>query len=171
MAEYEGESFLNRSIRQLRPLCDELCISVGKNLPPWGAHMVGTPVFDLEEHAGPLGGVAAGFAATQADYLFVLAVDLPALTTKSLLHLRSEVGNTEERPPPALIIASEAAGEQRIQPLAGLWHRSLQQPLLDYLESGRRSVMGFIAPIPSIKVAIAHFELRNMNAPSDLSSI
>jgi molybdopterin-guanine dinucleotide biosynthesis protein A len=115
---------------------------------------------DKWEDSGPLAGIEAAFSATEADVLLVLALDLPFVTRENLDLL---IWSWEA---PLTVARDEVGG--RVQPLCGLWSRALHGPLIAYLESGRRSVMGFIEGYPYKEVDLSPESLINVNESSDL---
>ena len=168
-ARYQGQSFLDHSMARLAPHCDRVAVSIGstpllENIP------AALQVHDAPPHEGPLAGILAGFHGLETDYLFVLAVDLPLLTDASIRRLKSLIDFPSGAPAPLLVLAVEENGG-RTQPLAGLWHQSLAAPLADYLNKGKRSVMGFVDPFPVTYCGIPPNELTNVNTSEDLSFI
>jgi len=169
-ARFEGRSFLEHSIEKLRPLCNEVYISVGTMVVENEMELPYVKIMDTEGFEGPLAGILASFQGLKADYLYVLAVDLPIISASSLFNLKAVVSDNLTKSPPVLVLASQESSG-RVQPLAGLWHHSLAESLVKYLASGKRSVMGFIDAYSPILFAVPDRELSNINFPEDLSDI
>jgi molybdenum cofactor guanylyltransferase len=75
---WRGETLLARQLRLLRTLAPDEVLVSGRAGVDYGTG--GVPVVcDAEPDRGPLGGLAALFAATRTSHLLVVAVDLPEL--------------------------------------------------------------------------------------------
>jgi len=75
------EPLWQRTLRLMRECGCRRLLVAAPELPGWlppEAEWIADP------GKGPLGGIAAGLAATRADHLLTLAVDLPALTSEFL---------------------------------------------------------------------------------------
>ncbi|MCX5745707.1 MAG: molybdenum cofactor guanylyltransferase [Proteobacteria bacterium] len=88
---FEGTTILERQLAVLRPLVHEVIVS--SNQPIEGG---GRVVADVIVDGGPLAGVAAGLAATTTPWLFVVACDLPYLSTDLVLLVRSRIADTHD---------------------------------------------------------------------------
>lgn len=84
----EGETILARQAAALRPCVADILVSSGRDIA--GFRTVADAIPDL----GPLGGIAAGLAATATTWLFVVAGDMPhihrALIERVLSHADRE---------------------------------------------------------------------------------
>lgn len=80
----EGETILARQARILAPRVDEIIVSC--NQPVEGFRTVE----DFVANAGPLAGIAAGLSATSAEWLLVVAGDMPDLSGAVVELLLSE---------------------------------------------------------------------------------
>jgi len=111
---------------------------------------------------GPLGGIEAVLSARKSDQL-VLAADLPALKKRTLLQLSEHALQSD-----ADIFVARARESGRIQPLCGVWSARLLSDINDYLDAGRRSVLGLLDTLNVAFMDIPERELVNINRPGDL---
>jgi len=163
-----GSTLADRAARALKPLCGSVLISVAKgDANPAPDH---APVEDLGARRGPLGGLAAAFAATGQADLLVLACDYPAVGTS---FLRS------------LVAASDGEGDVvfpvdptgRDHPLVALWRRSAEAVVLRALDEGALKVQALLADLAVRRLpaqVFPNFDLRrvlsNVNWPEDLDA-
>lgn len=129
--------------------------------PPDATHVV-----DLRPDAGPLAGLESALLASPAEWLVVLACDLPCATPELVAAL------LWGRAPQALAVA--ARGPQGLEPLAACYARGALPRLRDYLDSGRRAARGFLdglgaCPGALVEVEVEASALFNANTPADLS--
>lgn len=116
-----------------------------------------------EGFLGPLSGIESAFLATDAQWLYVQAVDVIGMPDDWAAHLlcRAEVDDSPW-------IGSRDS--ERLQPLLGLWSRELLPALSEYLDKGGRRVMEFVAPWHDHALALpAGYRLQNINDPEALS--
>ena len=113
--------------------------------------------------AGPLAGLRSGLeAARRARRGFVLTVpcDVPFLPDDLLSKLLEVIGDR---------LAALAASGADLHPACALWRVDALDHLPAYLESGRRSLIGFAE---TIGFARAHWDAShflNVNSPADLA--
>lgn len=130
--------------------------------------IIGLPyLVDREDIEGPLGGLAAALAWTNAvgaDFLLTIPCDMPFLPTDLGPRLLGEIGEAS---------AAIAASDGRLHPVCALWRSDLAGPMENYVLTGRRSLRGFaemigFAQIDWIANPVDPF--FNINSPSDLHS-
>lgn len=82
----QGETILARQLKVLREVAGAVLVSAPHDIP--GVQTVR----DAREHAGigPLAGIAAGLAAATSEWLFVVAGDMPYLSSM-LIHRMLEL--------------------------------------------------------------------------------
>ena len=132
--------------------------------PDWALAAACPHLEDDPPLAGPLGAIAA--ALRQGD-AFVLAVDMPLLTPEEIVRL-IEVGEAAQ-----FAAVPIAAGGP--QPLAAFWPGYLLSYLRQYLDSGGRSVLSFLAEAPHIRLqepdlvrlGVDPGHLRGCNTPEE----
>lgn len=114
-----------RALRTLQPFCGELRRSASDDLP------------DLRPGEGPLAGIEAALTharATGAPGVVVLACDLPAIHTATLLRLVERWRASDD--PARTIVAPDLP----LQPLAAVWGVATLGAVRDALDRGARSV-------------------------------
>ena len=129
---------------------------------------LGRPVLrDRHPDAGPLGGLEAGFAATGAGRVLLLACDLPFLTLPFLSYLVSQGRG------PAAIVPAEEDG--RCHPLCAVYPASCRAQLGEWIEARRLRVRDFVRAIDARLLPRPHWRrfdvhgrlLANLNEPAD----
>ena len=68
-----------------------------------------------------------------------------------------------------LVARNEQSG--RVQPLCGIWSHEVSGQLEEYLESGHRSVLGFLDGVETQVFNLRPEELININRPDDLEDV
>ena len=84
----EGESLWRRQIRKLEAVCDEVWLASGTHAPESFEEYAPRCIPDERLGVGPLAGLSAVLGRVSADWLLVLAVDLPFLSVDFLESLR-----------------------------------------------------------------------------------
>ena len=112
---------------------------------------------------GPLAGIEAALAATDADWNLVIACDMPALTPGFLSRL---IEAAEQLPDAFDCLAPQA------QPLCAVWNRRVHARIADLLRTGIRRVQDALTqltvqyfPVPDA----SHFQ--NVNTLSDWATL
>jgi molybdopterin-guanine dinucleotide biosynthesis protein A len=160
-----GSTLADRAARALKPLCGSLLVSVARGTPPPTSHAI---VEDLEPGCGPLGGIAAAFAATGQADLLLLACDYPAVGTSFLRALLAAAEGDDD-----VVMPVDPNG--RDHPLVALWRRSAEAAVVAALAERAYKVQ---AVLPDLKVRrlpsalFPNFDLQrvlaNVNWPRDL---
>jgi len=157
-AMYSGTNLVTRAFRALQEITIEIVVASGS---PERAYVPGVVhVHDRWADAGPLAGIEAAFFHSKASALLLLAADLPLVSTTDLQVLLDAFKS------PLTVASDRSSG--RLQPLCAIWHRSLHEPLQLYLESGGRSVMGFLDGHSIQPVAFDSRILLNVNKSGDM---
>jgi len=163
-----GSTLAERAARALKPLCGSVLVSIAKggtNPAPGNA-----TVEDQGPRRGPLGGLAAAFAATGQADLLVLACDYPAVGTSFLRSLVSagEAGGD-------LVFPVDPTG--RDHPLVALWRRSAEPAVQNALAEGAFKVQAMLPDLTLRRLpaqVFPNFDLRrvlsNVNWPEDLDA-
>jgi molybdenum cofactor guanylyltransferase len=84
-------------------------------------------VFDLTEGRGPLGGLHAALANTEADWIFLLACDLPMVTAEVIAALRGCVRKEEHEF--GAVVPEQP--DRRLQPLCAFYSVSAARPIVE----------------------------------------
>ena len=95
--KFQGETFLDRQIRVLRTVTDEIVISCrdqdqADSIPH---SMYNTIVTDVRSGIGPTEGIRTGARAAKGDLIFVIACDMPLISTEVIEYLFNQVGTTD----------------------------------------------------------------------------
>ena len=120
-------------------------------------------LLDAPGAAGPLAGLRSGLeAARRAERCFVLTIpcDVPFLPRDLSARLLEVIGDR---------LAALAASGTDLHPACALWRADALDHLPAYLETGRRSLIGFAE---AIGFARAHWDASrflNVNSPADLA--
>ncbi len=164
LLDFRGKPLIAHVKEALKPLCDEAIIIANDQ----AYHEFGLPVYpDLHPDKGPLGGICTGLTYTAHEQSLVLSCDTPFITTPLLSHL---VQQTVEG---HIGICYEAG---RAQPLVGLYGKSVEGKLKEYLEADQLSLTKALSAMDHTPVKI-HPDLPfyhpnlffNINRPEDLS--
>jgi molybdopterin-guanine dinucleotide biosynthesis protein A len=128
----------------------------------WSVQLLDEPA----PREGPLLALERLMAAHPDDYLFVAPVDLPNLEPTGLQTLLAEAAAE----PQTITLASDGS---QLQPLLGLYPPSahLRQTLCQSLETGNRSLKGWLAAVPHRSVLLPTDQLLNINSPAELQSL
>ena len=134
---YKGQPLLERAIDLLRPIAEELIVTVRKGdgalLPTqkgvrWMA--------DRKAFAGPLTAIAHAIPHCRSEYIIVQACDMPQVTTEALQHLLNTARGHE------CDVCIPVVGAHRYE-LPSVFAKGNEQRLMAYLESGKRSIRGY----------------------------
>jgi molybdenum cofactor guanylyltransferase len=151
-----GSSFLTHLVNRTNTLFNSVILLSGTYPINDTEHR---QIPDAVPDAGPLGGLLAAVHNTSGTSIAILAVDLPLISDRTLKRLQS----CSPDPADALV----AKSKQRVQPLAGIYRTKIATALEDYLQSGRRSVVGFFEEIHCDYFSVEEHEIRNINTPED----
>lgn len=161
-----GGTLADRAARALRPLCGSVVISIARGaVNPAPSY---APVEDEIARQGPLGGIAAAFAATGKADLLVLACDYPAVGTSFLRSMLSASEGDDD-----LVMPVDAAG--RDHPLVALWRRGAEAVVRAALVEKALKVQAIFPDLNVRRLPAAVFPnfdlkrvLANVNWPPDL---
>ena len=161
-----GSTLLERAIRTLEPLCDELLVVSSPAVPlTVERHRV---IMDAPGASGPLAAVTAGLKAAPYDVALVLAADLPLVGGELFAALRARMGERAAAVPVA---------EDRLQPLAAVYAPGAAGVLAAAGERGVRSLIEavhMLDPLLLSEVELAALGIPagrflNLNRPEDLA--
>ena len=122
-------------------------------------------MLDSTPDLGPLAGIAAALETAQTDFLVVLAIDMPQMSTEFLTELVSQATSTHGIVPRL---------NQRWEPLAAVYPTQLANLASERLRGNDRSLQGFVTEaeqtgqIQALEVdSETRADLfRNLNSPS-----
>lgn len=169
---FGNETFLQRVVRILGDVVSPVVVvaAVGQDLPPLPADVLVTR--DELEALGPVGGLAAGFAALrgQVDAVYVSGCDVPLLKPEVVRYMCRELAEND--------VAVPIDG-QFPQPLAAVYRLSLADKIQSLLESNRlRPVFLWegarvsTVPVDALRIVDPQLDsFRNANTPEDYAEI
>jgi len=162
-----GASLIERQVKDLRTLSEALPILIcsgSRRYEALNTYDV-RHVPDSLNSAGPLAGVAKALetavaAGIEEGYVFVLPTD--SLIPPS--HIYDRLTGAESATSEVVLLKGE-----RLHPLHGLFSVSLTTSMTDYVESGGRSVMGFLDDRcwAAVKVPGVWEPCLNFNTPEE----
>ncbi|MEX0869444.1 MAG: molybdenum cofactor guanylyltransferase [Nitriliruptoraceae bacterium] len=140
-----GVPMVVRAIDALRPVADEVFV-VGEA----GHRGTPVPVFaDLRRDHGPVAGIETALVTARHEFVIVVAVDHPWLSSAVLALL---VDRLVAEPDRLSVILGTTSGPQ---PLIGAWRASARPALGHLLDSGERRAMSLIDHLPVDILAVA----------------
>ncbi len=135
-------------------------------------------IFDLHDHFGPLGGIHTALAHCVAnESALILACDLPFITTEFLSFLcdahQTPIPHSPLPTPPDVTVPLDQSN--RLQPLAAIYHQSLEAVVKQMLAANELKVDLLYSRAPTRQVGFAEFaRLRdaerffvNVNTPEE----
>ena len=162
MIEWDGSTFLERIIANLRPVCSEIMI-VGDR-PEY--HDFGVPVIpDLIENIGPLGGILTGLKQSRTDSCFFIPCDMPLLGPDLIIKIITS--SSDKR---AII----PVVNERLQLLSSVYHKSVTDHLQKMIENGTRKVSLFADSLDIHKFTVEDQyidQFRNFNFKEELEEL
>lgn len=129
-----GETFLERAVSAVRPLCRQIIVvSAPGSSPPEldGCVMVE----DERPGLGPLGGLVTGLAISDDEWHLTLACDLPLVRPEMLKLIVAEASGADA-------VVPRAGG--RLQPLLAAYSRACLSPARVATDSGRRAMRAML---------------------------
>lgn len=164
---WQGESIIQRLITTFAPLCNEVVISCNREFARYQALGYKTcqdnPTY---QHAGPLAGILAAAPLVKTKHLLLLPCDCPQPPPNLLFKLHAALSKSKAT-------AAYAHDGERDQYLFCLVETMALSTLQPYLESGDRSVRGWLAKggVISVDFSESGESFRNINTPKDLEII
>ena len=161
---YQGRPLVQHVLEAVKPQVNRVALNANQNIPAYEA--LGFPVIaDVKPNLGPLGGIMSLLNAITTDYALVTAVDVPNLPSDLVQQLwSSELKNAAQQQNPAKLILSE--DQSGIQPLVGIYHRSLSTSIEDYLAGGQRKLLTWCQSQTPVVVRLTQPNLlKNLNRP------
>ncbi len=112
---------------------------------------------DCYGHIGPMGGIASGLKQCKEDALFVVACDMPFISKESVRTIW-EVYNKKR-------IVTIACSGKRLQPLFGIYPKTLLPVLLKLIQNGNYRMMDVLNQVKYETVDLGDncIELKNIN--------
>jgi len=160
----DGQPLVEHVLARIRPQVERIVISANRHLAHYARY--GTVVTDtLPGFAGPLAGIRAALEVCKTPWLLACPGDAPDLPGDLVERFRQALRN---QPPHAHAMTVVPHDGSRLQPLPLLMHRSLAVHLQAYLDTGERSIHGWLATLEPL---LARFPdaaaFRSLNRPAD----
>ena len=159
---YRGRPLVEWVLAGLKPQVGAILISANRNPAAYARY--GHPVLSdtLPDYPGPLAGIREGLKATSTPWLLAVPCDMPHLPADCAARLMQAALAQH-----AQVAYARAAGESHYAVL--LMQRSLTAALEAYLQSGGRSVHGFLARQGALAVDFDDPQaFANLNTTQDL---
>ena len=159
--ELNGKPLVQWVLERLAPQVQDCVISANRNLARY--QTLNVPVVnDNEVYLGPLAGIAHALRQIKTEYALVVPTDAPLLPHDLAQLLLKEL-------PASLVICHDG---ERLQPLFGIYHRTLADSIFTFLESGQRKLTGWcMAQNPKIVTIGDISAFTNLNTPEELNRI
>jgi Molybdopterin-guanine dinucleotide biosynthesis protein A len=165
----EAETLIERTVRELREVTDEIIIASNQkckyNIP-------GTiEVTDIFPGKGPMGGIHSGLMSAQNPFAFVVAGDMPFFFAQTARYLIAKIDSGYD------VIAPEIDGSW--EPLCAVYSKNCLKTIEQFLLDDIRNVFGLYKSVKVLKVeeqellAIGKSEdlFYNLNTPQDYQAI
>ena len=166
----DGRAILDRQIDALTPLVDDLMIvGHGVNVAP---HLIphARVIADIVPGCGPLGGLHAALTSARSDVLFLVACDMPYVSSAFVEHLLSLAGEADAIVPQT---------ERGYHPLCAVYTRACLEPAAAQIADRRLKMLEFldrvrvrVVPLEEIRCFGAPDRLlANVNTPADYAGL
>lgn len=159
------------------PLVDDLSISCNRNRELYQDYQLAClsdketgAATNIENYQGPMAGLAAGLRHAKHEWLLVMPCDTPLMTTdvmSQLLDCIKVTGPSEE-------IQAIIFSHQGLQPLHGLYHRSMLPIFEQCLAENKNALQRLLRSMPKVSMHQAidcGFSFNNANDPEELAII
>lgn len=162
----ESEPLVLHTARLLHPWVEHLLVSCNRHEEDYRALGIETVADTLPGFAGPLAGIAAALGHVCTPLLLVLPCDMPRLPPAVIPALLNLVRASD-------VDLCHVWDGERDQPLVMCLRTALLDNLLDYLASGQRSVMGWIARCRATRLDGSQWResFGNINTAADLARL
>lgn len=156
--EFDGATFVERAVSVLASVFAEVVVA--------GVSSVAPTVHVLPDRLpghGPLAGLDAAFSYAGGRSVFVLALDMPFVSS-STVHALID-------PRPDAMGATIAKSEGRVQPLCGIYGSGLAERVRDIVGSGDRSMARLLDALDDVRwVEVDARSTMNINSVEDLEA-
>ncbi len=130
---WQGLTLVEATVDRLRPSFRRVLVVSKPGFPM--PSLPATLVHDAPHLSGPLAGLAAGLAASDASYCFTLGCDMPFVEPRALALMAEHLESVQ-----ALALRLEG----RVQPLHAFYHRDCLPLAEALLSQGRTSLMALL---------------------------
>jgi len=163
-----GKTLIAHIVERLAPQIARIYLNINRSQTEYQTHFPNLPFYgdSLSDFQGPLSGILSGFEHIDSEYLLFVPCDTPFLPSDLLKKLSVALVINQAQ------IAYVHDGE-RSHPTIALIHRSVAEPLGDYLASGERRLFQFFQTQKSVAVDFSEqtAAFQNMNTFADLEKV
>ncbi|MCU1383557.1 MAG: Molybdopterin-guanine dinucleotide biosynthesis protein [Acidobacteria bacterium] len=160
----DGRAILDRQIAALSPLTEDLMIVGGAQ------RSAPRVIADIVAGCGPLGGLHAALTAARGDALFLVACDMPYVTTAFVEYLLSLAGSADAVVP---------RSERGYHPLCAVYTRACLEPAAARLADRRLKMRELVDDVRTRVVSAEDIRrfgdpdrlLANVNTPADFAGL
>lgn len=159
----DGRSFLQVATERLHPLCDRVCVSAQRPLPPTLCTIVDPP----NSH-GPISGIDASLNYAQLNGFAACLfnpIDTPCLDVDDL-RLLVQAWRSD---PTEIICAVAGQNAQYVEPLIAIYPLRHGKNIRAAIERERYSLQTLITELGCVRVVLPPTSCRNFNTPADLT--
>jgi len=136
LVPFNGQPLIQSVIDRIAPQVDELIISANQNISTYQS--LGYPVIeDDDDNLGPLSGILSSSRCAKHALILVVPCDMPFLPTDLVKRMMK---NFESQ-------AISIIADNRLQPLVTMMRDDTTKSIATYLNSGQRSVIGWLEEI------------------------
>ena len=160
MGRSKAEMFLDRIAAAAAPAFERVIAVQRHGGPPGSIETIFEPP---HEGSAPVFGVLRALDHAYEDDCFILATDLPRITTELLADLR----DTFERSGQPVLVA-RWHGE--LQPLCGAYSTDIEPELQRRVKAGKLDLLGFVSQM-AVVVDVFGDELTNVNTPEEAERV
>lgn len=159
--ELKGTALIERVVARITPQVSSCIISANRHLDRY--RQLSVPVVsDPEVYLGPLAGIASALQHSPTEYALIVPTDAPLVPLDLATRLKQAL-------PADLVICDDG---ERLQPLFGIYRRSLLPSIETFLQSGQRQLTRWcLAQNPKIVTIRDTLAFANLNTPDELENI
>ncbi len=128
-----GQTMIGLVLSQLAPQCENILINANRNLAQYQQYGYLVIPDQHSDFQGPLAGMYTGLIHSRSDWMITVPCDGPILAADycERMVVAAVTGNSK---------ITVARLRDKIQPVYALLHRSLDDNLADFLQSGERKI-------------------------------
>lgn len=168
------KTFLENAFQALEPNCEKVKAVLNESQTRFIEKLPAkvSPIFDIYEKRGALGGIHAALKDCKTTFAVILAVDLPFVTSEAIKNL-CEIADASNK-----YLACVPRQDDRPQPLCAVYRAEYCLPTLEKLldENDSASVKDFLEPIFPRYISADRLNadenlFLNANYPDDLEKL
>ncbi len=164
----DGERLIERAVRLLRPFCAQVLVSASHANADAYRFLGLDIVEDLHADCGPLGGLEALLTQCATPWMFILACDMPYVSSDALLTMAGLPQLSEALGGTIQAFAWKNKIEGSVSPFPLLIRRSVLPSLQKQMSTGRLGVKTFLSTLNTYYIPTdSTLLLRNVNRPED----